>query len=974
MKRRSLLSCLAATLFSLSAFAGGEHNQDAYRIGYQYDNQLPSLAVQQALTNSSVWQNFLSVQPNWMARFDERTGLPHRAFGTPFSVGVASEATAKAFLSNSFGDWQIPMSELEFLTKTETADYEHLILQQRHQGLIIKNARADFKFTKDGRLVLFGLDVHPSVTLPGGSELTQGALEGFATTGLPNVTDVDFEDYFIYPFPGDGIYDYRKIAEFTVYSQQDIPAIYTTYVDVNDGTVLYRENKVHTMTNDTTHVHGDVRTGRVWEPQTKEPFGNVEVDIDGTTIQADAFGEFVATLNNPSNVIIKLRGEWVSVRIDPTILPVASATLSVTPTSDTLDISDLFTVEARSAYYHTELVHNHMKRFFPNFTGLDLPLPCNIEITPHQCNAFYDGSSINFYTAATSCYSLAQVKDVVYHEYGHGINGRFYSSNGISFSNGGMNEGYADIWGISITQDSILAQGITPNDTSSSIRRYDQGLKVYPDDWSGQVHNDGEIIAGSFWDSFRYTGLDMDSITYIWSQGWFGLPMQPHTLSGTGQLYYDVLLETLAADDVVANGGDNDITNGTPNGLGITRGFNDHGITLMGIIDLTHAPVASAATNQSITLSAAVNVQFNQYFGGVTAHYQIDRNGTWNTVPMTNTSGINYEGQIPAQPSGTIIDYYVTLDDVNGLSAIETPSKASNPDPEQRNLAFNILVGYNQMHIEDFDFNQGSWTEGLASDGATTGMWTIDVPDPTYAGNDPSAGEVQPGSQNTPGGFICAVTGNNGGGVFTQDDVDGGETTLISPELDLTGYTDPLISYYRWFSNNTGSNPGTDPWIVYMSNDGGATWTEIENTRAWDQSWRRAVHRVSDFMTPTGTVSIRFVASDFDPGAVVEAAIDDLEVWESSSIGLEESEVSALSIYPNPVAQELTLDFDLRNNQELTVQVVDITGRVLIQEELGAYDSGNHKVRLNVQGLARGTYQLVLSANGTVQTKTFVKQ
>ena len=974
MNKRLLLNFFLAMAATFTAVAGGDHDIDPYRIGYLYDHQLPNVQVQKALQNGPVWQSFTADHPDWIARFDERTGLPHRAFGTPFFVGNADEATALNFLNQTFQSAGLPMGELEFLTKTETAAYDHLILQQRHQGLLVKNARADLKFTKDGRLVLLGLDIHPNIALSGGSELSEGALTAAASAGLPTVTEAEVEGYFIYPLPVEGAYEYHKIAEITVHAQQGIPAIYTTYVDVNDGTVLYRENQVHQFTTDTTHIRGNVRTEKVFQPETNEPFIRVEVEVDGTTYQTDDNGDLVAPLASPSAAIIKLRGHWVSVREDPLILPVSSSTLSLTPSSDTLDISDLFTVEARAAYYHTDLVHDHMKKYFPNFTGLDLPLPCNIEITPHECNAYYNGSSINFFTAATSCYSLAQVKDVVYHEYGHGINGRFYSSHGLSFSNGGMNEGYADIWGISITQDSLFAQGLTPGDTASSIRRYDQGIKVYPDDWSGQVHNDGEIIAGSFWDSFRYTGISMDSLTKIWTQGWFGLPMQPHTLSGTGQLYYDVLVETLLADDVPANGGDNDITNGTPNGFGITQGFNDHGIALMGIRDLTHSPVSNAAINAAIDLSAQVNVQFSQYFGGVTAHYRLNQTGPWMTTPMANTSGITYEGQIPGQPAGTIVEYVVTVDDASGLAALESPSKAIEQDPLQRNLAYNILVGFNQMHIEDFDFTQGSWIEGLPTDGATTGQWIIDVPDPTYASNDMSLGFVQPGSQNTQGGFICAVTGNNGGGVFTQDDVDGGETTLISPEFDLTGYSDPIISYYRWFSNNSGSNPGTDPWIVYISNDGGTTWVEIENTRAWDASWRRAVHRVSDYVTPNSTVSVRFVASDFDPGAVVEAAIDDLEIWKSTSIGLAEEDVTYFNVYPNPTAEELVVDFDLVQSRNAEVAVVDIMGRTVMTTSLGQQDAGNNKARLNVSGLAPGTYQLVLTANGYVKTKSFVKR
>ena len=38
-------------------------------------------------------------------------------------------------------------------------------------------------------------------------------------------------------------------------------------------------------------------------------------------------------------------------------------------------------------------------------------------------------------------------------------------------------------------------------DPTISVRRYDQDRKVYPQDLVGEVHADGEIIAGAFWDT-----------------------------------------------------------------------------------------------------------------------------------------------------------------------------------------------------------------------------------------------------------------------------------------------------------------------------------------------------------------------------------------------------------------------------------------------------------------------------------------
>ena len=50
------------------------------------------------------------------------------------------------------------------------------------------------------------------------------------------------------------------------------------------------------------------------------------------------------------------------------------------------------------------------------------------------------------------------------------------------------------------------------------------------------------------------------------------------------------------------------------------------------------------------------HIQFS-YVGDVEMHYSINNSGVWNTQLMNNTSGSNYQAQIPGQPKGTIIKY-----------------------------------------------------------------------------------------------------------------------------------------------------------------------------------------------------------------------------------------------------------------------------------------------------------------------------
>jgi hypothetical protein len=71
--------------------------------------------------------------------------------------------------------------------------------------------------------------------------------------------------------------------------------------------------------------------------------------------------------------------------------------------------------------------------------------------------------------------------------------------------------------------------------------------------------------------------------------------------------------------------------------------------------------------------------------------------------------------------------------------------------------------------------------------------------------------------------------------------VDGGTTTLLSPVYNLTGWNDVTVTYYRWYTNETGLNPNSDTWLVQVTDDG-TTWVDLENTMASDRTGWRSRH------------------------------------------------------------------------------------------------------------------------------------
>jgi hypothetical protein len=231
---------------------------------------------------------------------------------------------------------------------------------------------------------------------------------------------------------------------------------------------------------------------------------------------------------------------------------------------------------------------------------------------------------------------------------------------------------------------------------------------------------------------------------------------------------------------------------------------------------------------------------------------------------------------------------------------------------------------------------------------------------------------VQPGDDHTPApGVNCAVTGNNPASGAGTDDIDGGKTTLISPAYDLSSYINPAFTYWRWYTNDQGATPGTDYWQVAISNDGGNTWTDIENTNVSDHSWRRFAFRVADYVTPTANVKLRFIGEDAGQGSLVEALVDDLELWDGVPLAVNELQnVVFFNAFPIPAKDVLNIRWSMTVQDEISVVVTDMSGRK-VKELLHAGHAGFNETTLPLKDISKGMYILNLKGNLTNHSHRF---
>ncbi len=231
-------------------------------------------------------------------------------------------------------------------------------------------------------------------------------------------------------------------------------------------------------------------------------------------------------------------------------------------------------------------------------------------------------------------------------------------------------------------------------------------------------------------------------------------------------------------------------------------------------------------------------------------------------LPTTQVSADEFEATIPGGDCGTPVTFFASA---------ETPEDVAVFEPfNAPALRFTAAIASTETLAfdDDLELDQG-WSVGTDEDTATTGVW-VRV--------DPVGTGAQPENDNTDAGTLCFVTGNAAPGQgIGANDVDNGITTLLSPVMDATG-GDATLSYFRWFSNDQGSNPFEDSMLVSISDDGGFTWTLLEDVSENTGVWVQRSFLVSDFVTPTDQIVLRFVARDLNAGSIVEAGVDDVRL------------------------------------------------------------------------------------------------
>ena len=253
------------------------------------------------------------------------------------------------------------------------------------------------------------------------------------------------------------------------------------------------------------------------------------------------------------------------------------------------------------------------------------------------------------------------------------------------------------------------------------------------------------------------------------------------------------------------------------------------------------------------------------------AGLQVTLDGQPVTTPLSVTSVVGIVralGVVSPQTSGASTYTFVSWSD-GGAATHNITTPAANTT-----FTATYQVGaVTTIFSDTFETSMGWTTNPLGTDNATTGRWQRGNPQGTSSSGvatqlDPCAG----GSAN------CLVTGLSAGSSAGAFDVDGGTTTIQSPQLVLpsAGILTLDFSFYLAHLNNSSSADFFRVLVVPATGTATVVFEELGAAANDAAVW--ASRSVSLVAFAGQTIRLRIQAADASGASLVEAAVDNVTV------------------------------------------------------------------------------------------------
>ncbi len=109
------------------------------------------------------------------------------------------------------------------------------------------------------------------------------------------------------------------------------------------------------------------------------------------------------------------------------------------------------------------------------------------------------------------------------------------------------------------------------------------------------------------------------------------------------------------------------------------------------------------------------------------------------------------------------------------------------------------------------------------------------------------------------------------------------------------------------------------------------------------------------------------------PNTITEYAPEDPRAYTPPSSSGDLNELAFIGVHPNPVADNIYLQFINYAAHDMSLSIFDVSGKEVFQENLGHRSAGLQKKTINVSSLPAGTYYIQLKTERGSYKKTIIK-
>lgn len=805
--------------------------------------QVSYTQIQIPTARKAAWDAFLAASGSraWQVLWDTSTAVPSRIFGkgidAPGSIQSpeAAEAHARAFLAR----------HIDLLAPGASPDNLKLVANELHKGLRtvafaqlattkdgtpipVVHGQLSFRF-KNNRLFVIASEAIPFATARP-TQISPAAAESAAVAWISQQSGSAYvsapAELVVLPLIRARGVETRTAFRVGV-KAGSIELPHAVYIDAGSGMPVARESLASFLSATALY---QVPTRYPQEPVAPlvYPGKLTDIVIDGAASSTDALGGF--TWPGPADAAVELSVHSAHTHVSNysgNDVTGAFTAADGTPITWSLAADELGDAQL-SGFVHATIAKERARLIAPAMSFLSQKLYVNVnrDDPMYKCNAYWDGSSINFFIEYQPCNNTARVADVVYHEFGHGFH-QHARINGAALPDEALGEGQSDYFACTVTNDPNMGPGFF---VDGSVLRHCDNTREWPEDIHSDPHETGLIFTGAMWDVREALVLqygEQEGVALA-DALYFGAIQRAANVPAT-------YAEVLAEDD-----DDGDLANGTPNICVINQAFGDHGLSPYlnkSGLTIEHQAISSLPVGaEPYPLRVTQKILFPQCGPGKLEAVKVQW-GLTNTTSTINLSpeGDDFVGAIPAQPDGTAIRYRVVAS--AGGKALTLPD---NPADD----AYKAFVGdVVPLYCNDFEAQIDGWA--LSDSNGGKGDFKHGVPE----------GLAEDPAKAFSGSMVLGndITVN---GLYPSDK----EMYADSPLVDLQGNTKVRLQFRRWLTVEDGYY---DQASIYAN--GKNVWTNEATDESFgglhhvDKEWRFEDIDLSSIPSTGGTnVKVRF--------------------------------------------------------------------------------------------------------------------